>query len=157
MVQISLSQEAAEKVADLYPAGWDGSIAFVRNNHFSFKGKSGKSISINEFTDNNLNAYILAEGSSIEDLKSQVIKQAALTGKLDAMENNATMTLAEFQEQTNTELKLTQGKFSFDGIAKSLDDLVYGTFDGNTIIITNTKNKDGSISTNYTTDIENVK
>ena len=156
MVQISLSQEAAEKVSDLYPAGWDGSIAFVRNNHFSFKGKNGKSISINEFTDNNLNAYILAEGSSIEDLKSQVIKQAALTGKLDAMENNASMTLAEFQEQTNTELKLTQGKFSFDGIAKSLDDLVYGTFDGNTIIITNTKNKDGSISTNYTTDIKNV-
>ena len=156
MVQISLSPAAAEKVADLYPASWDGSIAFVRNNHFSFKGKSGKSISINEFTDNNLNAYILAEGSSIEDLKSQVIKQAALTGKLDAMENNATMTLAEFQEQTNTELKLTQGKFSFDGIAKSLDDLAYGTFDGHTIIITNTKNKDGSISTNYTTDIENV-
>lgn len=156
-VGIKLSPSAADKVKEFYPDNWDGSIAFVRNGHFSFKGKSGQPISLDKFTENNLDIYIKGEDTSTANLKSQVVKQAALIEKLDKLvSEKSQMSLLEFQELTDTNLVVTDGIFSFDGIKKSLDDLSYGTYNGHTIIITNTKNKDGSLSQTYTTDIENT-
>ena len=158
-VKITLSPDALVKVSHLYGDNFDGTIGFIRNDHYAFAGKSGQVISLSEFTDNNIERYLMSSNTStVAEFRNKEIKQDLFTSALDLLMADNNLTIISFSElagKAGIQLKKTEGLLSWDGVDKSLNDLAYNTYDGVKVIMTNTKNKkDGSITTSYTTDIE---
>ena len=158
-VKITLSPDALVKVSHLYGDNFDGTIGFIRNDHYAFAGKSGQVISLSEFTDNNIEKYLMSSNTStVAEFRNKEIKQDLFTSALDLLmadNNSTTISFSELAGKAGIQLKKTEGVLNWDGVDKSLNDLAYSTYDGVKVIMTNTKNKkDGSITTSYTTDIE---
>ncbi len=68
--------------------------------------------------------------------------------------NQKAIKMAEFREATDFDIVLTNGKFEQGKEPVSLEELEYNTFDGNMIIMINTKQKNGSLGKSYVTNLE---
>ena len=163
-IEIVLEQDAANKVQQAledsiyaYPEDFGGSIGFIANDQYSFTGVKGKEINISAIEDSKIERYITPEGSTAADLKNAAAQQAYFIGKVDELmkdSNNKAFKMAEFREATDFDIVLTNGKFEQGKEPVSLEELDHNTFDGNMIIMINTKQKGGGLGKSYVTNLE---
>lgn len=167
-IEIVLDEASTKKVREAladteyaYPEEFAGSIGFIANDQFSFNGVKGKEVNISAVEDSKIERYITPEGSTAGALKNAALQQAYLIGKVDAMMteegnalNNKIMTMGEFKAQTEFDVVITDGKFEQGKEPVSLEDLDHNTFDGNMIVMINTKQKTGAVGLSYVTNLE---
>lgn len=163
-IEIVLDPISTEKVrqalADTeyaYPEDFTGSIGFIANDQFSFTGVKGKEVNITSIDDAKIERYIISENSTAADLKNAALQQTYFIGKVDSLIDNSEskiLTMSEFLNETGFDLKLTNGKFDQGGSPVSLEELDYNTFDGNMIVMINTKQKSGGVGLSYVTNLE---
>lgn len=150
-------REALANTALAYPENFAGSIGFIANDQFSFTGVKGKEVTISKIEDSKIERYITSEGASAADLKNAALQQSYFIGKVDTLIGefeNKMLTMSEFLNETGFDLKLTNGKFEQGGSPISLEELDYNTFDGNMIVMINTKQKGGGVGLSYATNLE---
>lgn len=167
-IEIVLDEASTKKVREAlanteyaYPEEFAGSIGFIANDQFSFNGVKGKEVNILAIEDSKIERYITPEGSTAKALKNAALQQAYLIGKVDGIMteegnalNNKIMTMSEFKAQTEFDVVITDGKFEQGKEPVSLEDLDHNTFDGNMIVMINTKQKTGAVGLSYVTNLE---
>jgi hypothetical protein len=144
-----------------YPQNWDGSIGFIRNDHFRFtkNGNPKEIVKISQLEDKVIDRYITPTGVSVSELRNEMLKQDYFTLKIDEFmkdKTNAAITIADLEELGFT-VKVTGGQYedtaNYDN---SYDDLAQNTYDGHKVVIVNTRNVD-SVGERFETDIEDPK
>ena len=141
-----------------YSDDWDGSIGFIRNDHFRFtkNGNPKEIVKISQLEDKVIDRYITPTGVSVSELKNEMLKQDYFTLKIDEFmkdKTNAAINMADLEELGFT-VKVTGGQYedtaNYDN---SYDDLAQNTYDGHKVVIVNTRNVD-SVGERFETDIE---
>ena len=144
-----------------YPDNWDGSIGFIRNDHFRFtkNGNPKEIVKISQLEDKVIERYITPTDVSVSELRNEMLKQDYFTLKIDEFmkdKTNAAITMADLEELKFT-VKVTGGQYedtaNYDN---SYDDLAQNTYDGHKVVIVNTRNVD-TVGERFETDIKDPK
>jgi len=144
-----------------YPQNWDGSIGFIRNDHFRFtkNGNPKEIVKISQLEDKVIDRYITPTGVSVSELRNEMLKQDYFTLKIDEFmkdKTNAAITIADLEE-LGFSVKVTGGQYEdTENYDNSYDDLAQNTYDGHKVVIVNTRNVD-TVGERFETDIEDPK
>jgi hypothetical protein len=87
------------------------------------------------------------------DYANHFLKRESTTEEKTEL-NSKTISMSEFKTQTKFDIVLTNGKFEQGKEPVSLEALDYNTFDGNMIVMVNTKQKGGTVGLSYVTNLE---
>lgn len=143
-----------------YPKSFRGDIGFIKNDFYSFNGVKKGRIDISTIENSKIERYITPEYSTAIDLKNAVIKDRKFVSAIDKLmgdSNSLNFSYADFSKATEFTIEISNGKFQQGKEKISLKDLDYNTFNGNIVIMVNTKQQDGVLGKSYITNAEGAE
>lgn len=156
----TIVKNAFKNTAYEYPKSFKGDIGFIKNDFYSFNGVKKGSIDISTIENSKIERYITPEYSTAIDLKNAVIKDRKFVSAIDKLmgdSNSLNFSYANFSKATEFTIEISNGKFQQGKEKISLRDLDYNTFDGNIVIMVNTKQQDGVLGKSYITNAEGAE